>query len=65
MSSATIIVKADDGRVIHQEQVPLEVEEERVAPLLAGVGERLAKPRERVLPQRIVAVQSAVGRTFD
>jgi hypothetical protein len=65
MSLATIIVKADDGRVIHQERVLLGVDEERVAPLVASVSERLTRPRKQPAPPRMVAVQSAVGRTFD
>lgn len=66
MSLATIIVRADDGRVIHRERVTLAVEQEdRVAPLLQAMGERLARQREQPSMPRLVAVQSAVGRTFD
>jgi hypothetical protein len=62
---ATIICRADDGRVIYEERVVLAVaQEDRVAPLLQAIGERLAQPHEPRL-QRLVAVQSAVGRTFD
>ncbi len=66
MSLATIIVEADDGRVIHKERVALAVEQEaRVAPLLAAMSERLARTRERPVLPRIAPVESAVGRTFD
>jgi len=65
VSLATIIVKADNGRVIHEERVSLAVAEKRAA-LLAGVSEwRAQPPAERPTLPRMVAVQSAVGRTFD
>jgi hypothetical protein len=67
VSLATIIVKTDDGRVIHKERLTLAVEQERrVAPLLQAMSERLGRPPYEAAPtHRPMAVESAVGRTFD
>jgi hypothetical protein len=63
---ATIIVTADDGRVIHEENLMLAVEQERrVAPLLQAMSERLERPRKQPSLAGIAPVESAVGRTFD